>query len=113
MDAYIPAAIREKISRRTDEKLAKILSRPARKQLEQSLADKVAYKEGDQEYNIWYGRYLSDTRDTVRDHKTPAQTRCNSELDSGYTRADITDKYNSYFCHHWAKGCCAEGQNCR
>ncbi|EGR27983.1 hypothetical protein IMG5_185660 [Ichthyophthirius multifiliis] len=75
--------------------------------------EKFAYKEGDQEYNIWYGRHLSDTKSLVRDHKQPAVTRCDSELDTGYTKADISDKYSAYFCHHWAKGCCSEGVKCR
>ncbi|KAL4477410.1 hypothetical protein ABPG74_002560 [Tetrahymena malaccensis] len=113
LDKYIPKGIQQQISKRGEKDIQKILLRPSRKQIEQSLADKYAYKEGDQEYNIWYGKHLSDTRDTVRDHKTPAETRCNTELDSGYTKADLTDRYSAYYCHHWAKGCCSEGQNCR
>ncbi|KAL4472228.1 hypothetical protein ABPG72_013861 [Tetrahymena utriculariae] len=113
LDKYIPKGLQQQISKRGEKDISKILLRPSRKQIEQSLADKYAYKEGDQEYNIWYGKHLSDTRDTVRDHKTPAETRCNTELDSGYTKADLTDRYSAYYCHHWAKGCCSEGQNCR
>ena len=36
------------------------LGRPARKQVERSLADDCAYKEGDQDYNIWFDKFLTD-----------------------------------------------------
>lgn len=38
----------------------KAMKRPARKQVEESLATKYSYKQGDEEYNIWYDKFLSD-----------------------------------------------------
>ena len=31
----------------------------------------------------------------------------------GYTKADMYEKFSSYFCMHFAKGSCSEGANCR
>jgi hypothetical protein len=60
--------------------------RPARKQVETSLANNYTYKEGDEEYNFWYSKYIcsKDEKD-----KEAALTRCNPELDVGYTAADL------------------------
>lgn len=48
------------------------LGRPARKQVERSLADDCAYKEGDQDYNIWFDKFLTDAnvkdREVCRDN---------------------------------------------
>lgn len=62
------------------------LERPARKQVETSLANNYTYKEGDEEYNFWFGKYIcsKDEKD-----KEAALTRCNPELDVGYTAADL------------------------
>ena len=87
-----------------------VLSRPARKQVEQSLAKNFAYQQGDEEYNIWYDKYQSEKRDKERE---AAPTRCEPELDAGYTKADKMEKYSTYFCFHFARGCCAEGANCK
>lgn len=38
-----------------------------------------------------------------------ALTRCNPETDSGYTKADLYEKFSSNFCFHFARGCCCEG----
>lgn len=86
------------------------LNRPARKQVEQSLASQFAYKQGDEEYNIWYDKYLTDNK--FKD-KEQALTRCDPDLDSGYTKVDHHEKFSSYFCIHFAKGCCCEGANCK
>jgi hypothetical protein len=42
-----------------------------------------------------------------------AMTRCDPELDSGYTKADLHERKTGYFCVHFARGCCCEGPNCR
>lgn len=99
---------KDRVSKEEDPKT--IMSRPARKQVEQSLAVTYAYKQGDQEYNIWYDKFL--TNDKFRDREV-APTRCNPEVDSGYTKADFMEKFSSYFCYHFAKGCCVEGVNCK
>ena len=45
--------------------------------------------------------------------KVLALTRCDPDIDSGFTKADKFDKSNSYFCIHFARGCCCEGSNCK
>jgi len=35
-----------------------------------------------------------------------ALTRCDPELDIGYTKADLYEKTTAYYCRHFAKGCC-------
>lgn len=35
------------------------------------------------------------------------------DIDSGYTKADLYERYSTYFCLFFARGCCAEGVNCR
>jgi len=45
--------------------------------------------------------------------REPAKTRCEPEVDSGYTKADFMEKHSNYYCVHFAKGSCAEGPNCR
>ena len=39
-------------------KFTETQERPARKQVEQSLANNYTYKEGDEEYNFWYSKYI-------------------------------------------------------
>lgn len=83
--------------------------RPARKQIEKPYIKEFAYKQGDEEYNIWFDKYLNDC--VVRE-KQPASTRCDPEKDIGYTKADIFEPETSYWCLHFIRGCCAEGANC-
>ncbi len=45
------------------------MNRLARKQIEKSLAEECAYKEGDQEYNIWYDKFLTDANIKDREVK--------------------------------------------
>eukprot|EP00743_Colponemidia_sp_Colp-15_P005953 GILK01006399.1.p1 GENE.GILK01006399.1~~GILK01006399.1.p1 ORF type:complete len:451 (-),score=67.19 GILK01006399.1:169-1491(-) len=85
------------------------LGRPARKQVKEMPKSKFAYKEGDEQYNIWYDKYLGDREKRERE---PATTRCNIERDSGWTKADIQDPHGAYFCVHFARGACALGPEC-
>ena len=39
-------------------KFTGIKETPARKQVETSIANKYTYKEGDEEYNFWYSKYI-------------------------------------------------------
>lgn len=39
-------------------KFIETMERPARKQVETSLANNYTYKEGDEEYNFWFGKYI-------------------------------------------------------
>ena len=87
------------------------MERPARKQVQTSLANNYTYKEGDEEYNFWFSKYIcsKDEKD-----KEAALTKCNPELDVGYTAADLfNEKGGAYYCLFFARGCCASGVNCR
>lgn len=63
--------------------------------------------EGQQEYNIWYNKFLGD----YDEKRAPAETRCDPIRDPGCTRADFTNP-NAYICLYFAKGCCVHGKNC-
>jgi len=86
------------------------MKRPARKQVETPISQRFAYKQGDEIYNIWYDKFLSDDKFKEREQ---APTKINPDLDIGYTKADVYHKNQSYFCIHFARGCCVEGTNCR
>ena len=45
--------------------------------------------------------------------KDAALTRMHPDIDSGYTKADLYEKFSTYFCLFFSRGCCAEGVNCR
>lgn len=91
------------------------LTRPARCQALASDIENISHWEGHNEYNIWYGRHLTDryNRPSHLDREA-AVYRCDPELDAGYTAAD-TQPGNSeaYFCAFFAKGCCTKGSVCR
>lgn len=91
------------------------LTRPARRQALASDIENISHWEGQNEYNIWYGRHLTDryNRPSHLDREA-ASYRCDPELDAGYTAAD-THPGNSeaYFCAFFAKGCCTKGSDCR
>jgi len=85
-------------------------TRPARKQSERD-PHKFAYKEGSENYNLWYHRYISDRFDaSIRE---AAQTICDPWLDSGWTEADRRGAHNASFCLWFAKGCCTRGPGCK
>eukprot|EP01135_Chromosphaera_perkinsii_P003569 Nk52_evm27s248 gene=Nk52_evmTU27s248 len=97
-----------------------VLSRPARKQVNEGTRKKVhEHQQGQNEYNIWYDRYSGDH--WKGGSRGPAETRCDVVRDSGWTKADKlagTTVENSaetnhfYFCIHFAKGCCHLGSKC-
>jgi hypothetical protein len=86
------------------------LTRPARKQIDKPFIKDFAYKQGEEEYNIWYDKYLNDRGARER---VPAATRCDPEQDVGFTKADLMESERAYFCLHFIRGCCVEGGNCR
>ncbi|KAL8450799.1 hypothetical protein Emag_003087 [Eimeria magna] len=91
------------------------LKRPARRQVLESEMQNFSHSEGQNEYNIWYGRHLTDRHNRASHlDREAAPYRCDPELDSGYTAAD-TQPGNSeaYFCAFFAKGCCTKGSECR
>lgn len=91
------------------------LTRPARRQVEETEAENSSHLEGQNEYNIWYGRHLTDRHSrTGHQDRDAALHRCDPELDSGYTLADTQPGGSEgYFCAFFAKGCCSKGSECR
>lgn len=86
------------------------MKRPARKQVDKPISQRFAYRQGDEIYNIWYDKFLSDDKFKEREQ---APSRIDPDLDIGYTKADIYEKNQTYFCIHFSRGCCVEAQNCR
>lgn len=92
-------------------KLTTLMMRPARKQVT-DIRNETAYTEGHYDYNIWYDKYLTDRKEEKS--AVASLYKCNPQLDTGYTRADYQgNKGGQYFCTFFARGCCAEGSNCR
>ncbi len=92
------------------QQVGELMKRPARRQIKEIKKD-TAYLEGNYDYNIWYDKYLTDRRN--EQEKAPSLYKCNPELDTGYTRADLMEKNTGYFCVYFARGCCIEGPKCR
>ena len=46
---------------------ADTMERPARKQVEASLANNYTYKEGDEEYNFWFSKYICSKDEKDKD----------------------------------------------
>lgn len=87
------------------------MKRAARQQVTDTRRD-TAYIEGNYDYNIWYDKYLTDRKEERE--KLPAMHKCNPQLDTGFTKADLQEKEGgAYFCLYFAKGCCSEGVNCK
>lgn len=88
---------------------------PARRQVEPGLGNSVSYVQGNENYNIWYGKYATDRFDPRHqlNERPPAATKCDPELDSGYTRADWDPHAGQgYICLYFARGCCSFGSDC-
>eukprot|EP00922_Rhytidocystis_sp_ex-Travisia-forbesii_P029139 GHVS01042674.1.p1 GENE.GHVS01042674.1~~GHVS01042674.1.p1 ORF type:complete len:407 (-),score=65.70 GHVS01042674.1:63-1283(-) len=96
-------------------KVKELMSRPARKQVENPAAFTSAYTEGQEGYNIWYHKFASRPGEYgVTPAKDPAETTCVPSTDVGYTRADkIADHQGQYYCYYFAKGCCGMGEKCQ
>jgi hypothetical protein len=109
MEKFLPDIEEKKVDAKKITELD-YMKRPARKQVETPITQRFAYRQGDEIYNIWYDKFLSDDKFKEREQ---APTKINPELDIGYTKADVYEKNQSYFCIHFARGCCAEGHNCR
>ncbi|CRG97928.1 RNA-binding protein, putative [Plasmodium gallinaceum] len=96
------------------DKVKEILKTPARLQITQDELNKIEYTEGNEQYNIWFGKYVTDRFDKSSKN-TPrfvAKYKCNPIKDSGYTKADKVYNSKQYFCIYFARGCCAYGHNC-
>ena len=88
------------------------MKRPARVQISIDEVKKFRI-EGNEHYNIWYDRYMGDNWSSF-DYKALSETRCSMVRDCGRTKADQLDPAGSkmYFCYHFAKGRCANGEKC-
>ncbi|KAH7647212.1 cell cycle control cwc2-related [Cryptosporidium bovis] len=101
----------EKSIERSSRPTMKELKRPARIQSDGSMQSNLAYKEGGEHYNIWYGKYQYDYD---KRGKIVSKTKCNPERDVGWTRADQDQSgASTYFCLYFAKGCCVNGSKCK
>ena len=88
------------------------LKRPARKQVDY-IASKNSVLEGAYEYNLWWGKYIGEHWDNGKSRE-PAETRCVLATDAGRTKADKSRTSASCsFCLFFARGCCANGGDCR
>eukprot|EP00920_Eleutheroschizon_duboscqi_P032268 GHVT01077839.1.p1 GENE.GHVT01077839.1~~GHVT01077839.1.p1 ORF type:complete len:429 (-),score=20.44 GHVT01077839.1:1276-2562(-) len=65
----------------------KLLLMPAREQMEPADFKKVAYLEGQNEYNIWYGRFATDRSDPISFKQDPAWSTLDVWKDTGFTQA--------------------------
>jgi len=93
------------------EKNEEYLKRPAMKQVEETHVKDVAYLQGTENFNIYYGRYNGDNWRKGRTIE-PAKTRLNVSLHAGWTQADKQKKEGAFFCINWAKGACFKGKKC-
>jgi len=84
-------------------------NRPARVQVDFSQVKKTI-NEVTGNYNIWYNRYTGGDNYKYKP-LTRAEYRCDIERDSGLTKAD-NNPNGSYFCIHFAHGCCSKGKDC-
>ncbi|KAJ3415609.1 Pre-mRNA-splicing factor [Chytridiales sp. JEL 0842] len=82
------------------------LARPARKQCEEYGGRQQDQPAGTV-YNIWYNKWAGGDRFGSQ-AMDKAETRCSIARDCGYTRATKS----SFFCVHFARGCCAKGVDC-
>ena len=71
------------------------------------------YVEGHEDFNVWYGKYLSDRRNPRDKDRYSAGHTCDPEKDSGWTQADLPGSGSPGFCLFSARGCCGFGHKCR
>lgn len=96
-----------------EKKVKKIIrrkKRPARPQVDPALVKSEQPVQTGTVFNIWYNKWSGGDREDKYLSQTKAKGRCNIALDSGYTRADSIP--GSYFCLHFARGICHQGQDC-
>ena len=65
-----------------------LLKKPARRQIKDVRKD-TAYVEGNYDYNIWYDKYLTDSRQ--EEEKVASMYKCDPIEDTGFTKADKFD----------------------
>ena len=87
------------------------LSRPARKQKDKIEA-KNTHLEGNQDYNIWYGKHRGENWNEAHMGTDLAPNRCVVATDAGRTKAESRDSGQKYFCIQFCRGKCARGADC-
>ncbi|CCG84745.1 protein of unknown function [Taphrina deformans PYCC 5710] len=94
-----------------DVTITKRKRRPARRQTDTRKSTDGQPPQTGQIFNIWYGKWSGGDREdqlAVKDH---AETKCDPERDSGWTKGD--KKTGSFFCLFFARGCCPDGPDCQ
>ena len=71
------------------------------------------YVEGHEDFNVWFGKYLSDRRNPRDKDRNQAGTTCDPDKDSGWTQADQPGSGSPGFCLFFARGSCGFGHKCR
>lgn len=99
------------VPKSTETTVTKRKRRPARRQAESRKVGDAHPPQTGQVFNIWYGKWSGGDREDTLAVKDKAETRCDPERDSGYTRADRTP--GAFFCLFFARGCCPEGPDCK
>ena len=87
------------------------LLKPARKQKSHIEATK-SHMEGNQDFNIWYGKHRGENWSTNSLGTSLAENRCVVATDAGRTKADDSSGKKSFFCIQFVRGKCAKGSQC-
>ncbi len=74
---------------------------------------KPGYNEGQQTYNIWYGRYDGADANQRLLPGEPAPSRCCLSQDAGWTLADKDTTERRPFCLFFSRGSCGYGTDCQ
>lgn len=74
---------------------------------------KPGYNEGQQTYNIWYGRYDGADANQRLLPGEPAPARCCLSQDAGWTLADKDTTERRPFCLFFSRGSCGYGTDCQ
>ena len=73
------------------------------------MESKTSHQEGNQDYNIWYGKHRGENGSTNSLGTSLAENRCVVATDSGRTKADSQTGKKAYFCIQYVRGKCARG----
>ncbi|CBZ50920.1 pre-mRNA splicing factor CWC2, related [Neospora caninum Liverpool] len=109
-----PTVVEERPPDSKHDWVTKWMRRPARQQIHRNEASRYSHTEGGTEYNIWYGKYLTDryNRPSYLDRET-APYKCDPKRDAGYTKANTDASGEHFFCIYFARGGCCLGKDCR
>jgi len=70
-------------------------------------------REGDQGYNIWYGKHRGENWNEADLGQEPAENKCVLETDGGMTAADgRAGSGHRFFCIQFCRGKCARAHKC-